>query len=88
MTMTQLLEEAKREQKENIDMDERRMNERLDDMVLHLKKRKVKPSTIATHMQNIRAFYNHYYIQLPHINFSNKTSKSGGNLTLEQIKKQ
>lgn len=85
--MTELLKEAKTEQKADIDMEDRQINNRLNNFILHLKEKKNKNSSIQTKMRDIRAFYNYYYVDLPRDNTPKKDSKEPALLTMEYIRK-
>lgn len=86
--MTELLEEAKTDQKSNVDMEDRQINNRLNEFILLNKKKGLKNSSIQTKMRHIRAFYNHFYVHLPRDNTpKKKDSKEPAILTMEHIRK-
>ena len=92
MTMTELLQEAKEDEKKGLDMDERRIKKRLKDLTLYFQGKtqdgegKIKNATARTYMKYIKAFYNYYYITLPRVKISRPKRSRGRVLTLEEAK--
>jgi len=102
MNMTELLAEAREDEKKGLYIEERKINKRLHEMVLfsqgkleRMKNKdgtidtsgKIKNSTLKTHMKFIRAFYNNYKVVLPTIKLPRVIKSRSRFVTIDDARK-
>lgn len=64
-SMDELIQEAKKQQKQKIPLNDRRIKKRLLDYRSHLLKSKYTPTTTKTYFTKIKTYYKHHNIEIP-----------------------
>ena len=74
LTPSELIDQAKVEEKQGIELNKRKIGKHLSSFKEDLKARKFSPAHIQTAITNIRTFYHEYEIELPKMKLSRQDS--------------